>query len=224
MIDSKIDTAIRAAFQSYSAYTPINVGVLTDEMVKVFSTDKDFMDKVDDMDDVFDAHPHADDLREVFFDLLMVNFFSADLNRLEADYLDSPEWESIEEETLDRGTELLNLLLYLNECADEDIEPSLEDYLQEFLLIDESEFQDEYQIYEPIIANQILVESSPSEVRRVADTLPEDEELGSLFYPMLTFFQNMYPSLSDKQEIATTSAAPDFDMSVIAILETFNPR
>jgi len=65
---------------------------------------------------------------------------------LEEDYLDSPEWEDIEEETLDRGTELLNLLLYLNECEEEDIVPELDDYLKEFLLVYEDEFQDEYTI------------------------------------------------------------------------------
>ncbi len=66
---------------------------------------------------VFDENPKIEPLREVFFDLLLINFFSADVKKLEDDYLESAEWEQIEEKTLDRGTELLNLLLYLNECA-----------------------------------------------------------------------------------------------------------
>ena len=45
-------------------------------------------------------------LREIFFDLLLINFFSADVKKLEEDYLDTPEWEEIEEQTLDRGTEV----------------------------------------------------------------------------------------------------------------------
>jgi hypothetical protein len=222
MIDPIIQNAIGAALLSYTAYTPINVNVITDELIKVFSSDKDFLDKVNDMDDVFDAHPHADNLREVFFDLLMVNFFSADINRLEEDYLDTQEWADIEEETLDRGTELLNLLLYLNECRDEGIEPSLEDYLTEFLLVDDDEFQDEHQIYEPIIANQILVESSPEEVNKIAVKLSEDDELKDLFYPMMTFFQNTTPGSRDKQSIAEYAVDQSFDMAVFAILETLN--
>src|SRR6185312_7587678 len=140
---------------------------------------------VDMLDEVFDDYPKLEVLREVFFDMLMVNFFSADVKKLEEDYLDSPEWEAIEEETLDRGTELLNLLLYLNECEDEDIEPGLEDYLKEFLLVDEDEFQDEYRIYEPVISNQLLMESPVSEIAKVAKSLPEDSELKELFYPIM---------------------------------------
>lgn len=222
MIDPTIQNAISAALLAYNAYTPIKVDVLTDEMIKVFASDKDFMEKVDDMDDVFDAHPHADNLREVFFDLLMVNFFSADVNRLEEDYLDTPEWADIEEETLDRGTELLNLLLYLNECRDEDIEPSLEDYLTEFLLVDDDEFQDEHQIYEPIIANQILVESTTAEVNKIAVKLSEDAELRDLFYPMMTFFQNTNPGSKDREAVAEYAVDQSFDVAVFAILETFN--
>lgn len=224
MINPTVQQAISSALLAYNNYTTIRVDVLTDELNKVFASDKDFLDKVDDMDDVFDAHPHADDLREVFFDLLMVNFFSADINRLEEDYLDTPEWEEIEEETLDRGTELLNVLLYLNECKDEAIEPSLEDYLQEFLLVDEDEFQDEHQIYEPIIANQMLVESTPAEIGRVAGQLDSDEEIKDLFYPVMSFFQNMKPNQAERLDIAKHASNAPFDMAVVTVLETFNQQ
>jgi len=177
--------------------------------------------KVDDLDDVFDDNPELEELREVFFDLLMINFFSADVKKLEDDYLETPEWEAIEEETLDRGTELLNLLLYLNECADEDIEPELEDYLKEFLLVDEDEFQDEYRIYEPVIANQILIESPVKEINKVAQDLPEDSELKELFYPMMCFFQDTDPSDEAINNIAANAVNAAFDMAVLEILLNF---
>src|SRR6185437_16242758 len=164
----------------------------------VFASDRDFLVKVDLMDEVFDDHPQLEVLREVFFDLLLVNFFSADVKKLEEDYLDSPEWEAIEEQTIDRGTELLNLLLYLNECADEDIDPGLDDYLKEFLLVDEDEFQHEYRIYEPVIAHQVLMESPVSEITKVAGQLPEDSELKDLFYPVMCFFHNTHPDADEK--------------------------
>ncbi|WP_233268785.1 hypothetical protein [Mucilaginibacter lacusdianchii] len=221
MIDSKVQKAIDAALQSFTAYTPIDVSELKAKLTDVFAAEEDFLDKVDALDDVFDDYPQVEALREVFFDLLMVNFFSADINRLEEDYLDSPEWEEIEEETLDRGTELLNVLLYLNECNDESIEPSLEDYLEEFLLVGDDEFQDEHQIYEPVIANQILVESTPAEVSRVAAGLPDDDELKDLFYPVMTFFQNVQASEADGQEVAAHAIEKDFDMAVYSILLVF---
>jgi hypothetical protein len=222
MIDSTIQNAIGASIKAYSTYNPVDTEQLTAQLTEVFTLDDDFLDKVDALDDVFDENPQAESLREVFFDLLMVNFFSADINRLEEDYLDTPEWAEIEEETLDRGTELLNLLLYLNECRDEGIEPSLEDYLSEFLLVDDDEFQDEHQIYEPIIANQILVESSPAEVNNIAQKLSEDAELKDLFYPMMTFFQNTKPRTSDEEEVAAHAIDKGFDMAVYAVLNSFN--
>jgi hypothetical protein len=221
MIDPKIETAFIAALEAFSKYNSFDATQLTDEFADVFASDEDFLSKVDELDAVFDENPEVEVLREIFFDLLMINFFSADVKKLEEDYLDTPEWESIEEETLDRGTELLNLLLYLNECEDEEIEPELEDYLKEFLLVDEDEFQDEYRIYEPVIANQILIESPVSEISKVAATLPEDSELAELFYPMLCFFQNIDPSDEEKKEIADNAISKEFDMAVLEILVSF---
>ena len=204
MIDPKIETAFIAALEAFSKYNSFDATQLTDEFAEVF-----------------DENPQIEGLREVFFDLLMINFFSADVKKLEEDYLDTPEWESIEEETLDRGTELLNLLLYLNECEDEEIEPELEDYLKEFLLVDEDEFQDEYRIYEPIIANQILVESPVAEISKVAASLPEDSELKELFYPVMCFFQNIDPTDEEINQIAANSENKEFDIAVLQILLNF---
>jgi hypothetical protein len=219
MINPKIEAAIKAALHAFAEYSPVDAQLFP-RLIHVFSLDEDYLTKVDQMDEVFNDNPDLEELREVFFDLLLVNFFSADVNRLEEDYLESAEWEGIEEDTLDRGTELLNVLLYLNECRDEDIEPELEDYLKEFLLVDEDEFQDEYRIYEPIIANQILIESPVSEINRVASELP-DSEIKELFYPVMCFFQNPVADDVDRKEIAENAVNKPFDMAVFSILETF---
>lgn len=221
MIDPKIEIALGAALQSFSKYNGLDVSKIHTEFLAVFELGEDFLTKVDALDSVFDNNPKLEGLREVFFDLLMINFFSADVKKLEEDYLDSKEWEDIEEETLDRGTELLNLLLYLNECEDEDIEPELDDYLKEFLLVDEDEFQDEHRIYEPVIANQILMESPVNEIAKVATNLPEDSELKEMFYPLMCFFQNTTPSTDDKKTIADHAVNKEFDMPVLSILESF---
>jgi hypothetical protein len=191
-------------------------------LVDVFSAEKAYLDKVASLDAAFDDHSLFEPLRELFFDLLLINFFNEDVRKLEEDYLDSPEWEKIEEKTIDRGTELLNLLLYLQECQDEAIEPELSDFLREFLLVDEDEFQDEHRIYEEVIANQILVESSLKEVARVSSTLPEDSELKELFYPMIGFFRDPDPADEDFNEFIKYSENPDFDSAVYALLISFN--
>ena len=221
MIDSKVETAIGAALEAFSKYSSFNAAAFADVFTEVFTSDEGFLRKVEQLDEVFDDYPKLESLREPFFDLLMINFFSADIKKLEEDYLDSPEWEGIEEETIDRGTELLNLLLYLNECQDEDIEPELEDYLKEFLLVDEDEFQDEYRIYEPVIANQLLMESPVAEIHKIAAKLPEESELQELFYPMMCFFQNINPSAEAKNSIAENALDKEFDMAVLEILISF---
>jgi hypothetical protein len=222
MMDPKIQAALKSAIAIFSEKNELNTKAIQDDLVKVFSSDEDFLSKVDLLDAVFNDYPQLEALREVFFDLLLMNFFSADVVKLEEDYLDSPEWEQIEEDTLDRGTELLNVLLYLNECKDEDIEPELEDFLKEFLLVDEDEFQDEHRIYEDIIANQILMESSVEEIAKAAANVDEESELKELFYPVMCFFYDVEPSADLKKSIEQNSTAKDFDMAVFSILEKFN--
>ena len=222
MTDPKVTSAITNALQAFSNYSSFNALALNTKFEAVFSSDDDFLTKVDSLDEVFDNNPQIEELREVFFDLLMINFFSEDVKKLEDDYLETPEWERIEEDTLDRGTELLNLLLYLNECEDEDLDPELDDYLKEFLLVDEDEFQDEYRIYEPVIANQALIDSSTAEINKVAGTVDIESELKELFYPMMCFFQNPEPDAEDKNNIAANAVNKSFDMAVLEILVSFN--
>lgn len=222
MIDPKVESAVKVALAAFTKYNSFDATPFTSVFNEVFASEEDFLSKVDMLDEVFDDYPQLEVLREVFFDLLMINFFSADIKKLEEDYLDSPEWEEIEDDTLDRGTELLNLFLYLNECQDEGIEPGLEDYLKEFLLVDEDEFQDEYRIYEPVIANQILMESPVAEISSVAAKLPEDSELKELFFPVMCFFQNTNPTEQEKAVIAEEAITRDFDMAVLEMLISFS--
>jgi hypothetical protein len=109
--------------------------------------------------------------------------------------------------------------LYLKECEDEDITPELSDYLNEFLLVDDDEFQDEHRIYEDVIANQILVESSYQEIAKVADKLP-DSEVKDIFYPMLSFFHE--PAPSSINDYTQYSKQPEFDTALYALLITYN--
>lgn len=222
MINPKIKKAIDAAFKYIKPVNPNNIEPIKGQLLTVFESELTFLQKVKAMDEVFNSNPKLENLREVFFDLLLVNFFSADVKKLDEDYLDSPEWEKIEGETLDRGTELLNVLLYLNECEDEDIDPELNDYLTEFLLVDEDEFQDEHRIYEPVIANQILMESGIEEIAKVARNLPEDEEIKEFFYPLMCFFYDTNPSQETKSQIAENAVDLEFDMPVLAIMLNFN--
>ncbi len=221
-MNHQIRKALEACVHTYSEIGGFSANGLLDRLVEVFESETPYLDKVARLDAAFDDHSQFEELREVVFDLLLMNFFAADVEKLEEDYLESEEWETIEDQTIDRGTEILNLLLYLRECVDEDIEPQLADYLKEFLLVDEDEFQDEYRIYEPVIANQVLVDSSYEEIAKVASKVPGDHELNELFYPLLGFFHNQQPSERDLEGYTRFSANPAFETSVYKLLIAYN--
>lgn len=221
-MDIKVKQAIESGAKTYASLENIETADFLKAIETAFDTEAPYMDKVQLMDDIFDNTPAFEELREVFFDLLMINFFSEDVLKLEEDYLDTEEWEAIEEETLDRGTELLNIFLYLKECADEEIEADLDDYLKEFLLVEEDEFQDEYRIYEKVIANQILVESDYSEIAKASQAVSNQEELFELFYPVVSFFYEQEPSNEQVQSFASFASNKSFETSVYEVIVNFN--
>ncbi|WP_293300145.1 hypothetical protein [Pedobacter sp. UBA4863] len=221
-MNSIVKKTLTASVAKYGEVNKIASIELTHKLLGVFEADADFMDKVAQFDEVFDEYPKFEELRETFFDLLMINFFTSDVNKLEADYLDSKEWEAIEDKTIDRGTELLNLLLYINECHDEQIKPELEDFLKEFLLVDEDEFQDEFHIYEDLISNQQLAETSIQEICENAKILNLAEEMEELFVPFMAFF--LQPAASEQafKDFEKYSNNKAFDASVYSLITSFN--
>lgn len=221
-MDKKVKKALEASINSYAKSEGLEASNVLAALLDVFESDAPFMDKVANLDTVFDDEQRFEELREYAFDLLMINFFAADVEKLEEDYLDSEEWEAIEEETIDRGSEMLNILLYLRECADDDIEPSLEDFLKEFLLVEEDEFQDEYRIYEELIANQILIESDFAAAAQVAKTLTEEEELFELFYPIIGFFSEPKPSAEQLADYEANAANKSLDTALYQLIINFN--
>ncbi|WP_304067187.1 hypothetical protein [Pedobacter glucosidilyticus] len=221
-MDTKVKAALESLFNTFSALEGVSAQQELKKLNTIFGSDQHFMDKLSAMDEVFDTSTALDPVRELTFDLLLINFFAEDAKKLDEDYLESPEWEKIEEETIDRGTELLNLLLYLKECDDEDINPSLDDYLKEFLLVDEDEFQDEHRIYEDVIANQVLMESSLQEIARISKKLSPDSEIRELFFPLMAFFFNINPDAQYLKEFKALSEDPAFDAAVLDLIVNYN--
>jgi len=221
-MDPQIEKALKASLSEYSSTSNQKSDVFERRVYGAFNVDQPFLEKVALLDGVFDDFIHFDDLREVYFDLLLINFFAVDVEKLESNYLDSPEWERIEDQTIDRGTELLNVLLYLRECKDEKIEIDLDDFLKEFLLVEEDEFQDEHRIYEPFIENQLLVDSNFDEIQKVAEALDPEHELAELFYPVMSFFAEPEPTEEQFDNFVQTSKNKSFDAAVYALTVAYN--
>lgn len=221
-MDNKVKKALSAALNKFATVEGVALGTFQNGLLAVFEQNASFLDKVEAFDAVFDEHPKFEDLREVLFDLLMINFFSCDVQELEDDYLETDEWADIEEQTIDRGTELLNLLLYIKDCHDEEIEPELGDFLKEFLLVEEDEFQDEFHIYEDLIDNQQLAETSVEDICKTAEKLELGEEIESLFVPFMTFFNQPKANEQTIKELTQFSANKSFDAAVYTLITNFN--
>jgi hypothetical protein len=221
-MDNHVKVALIASLDKFAEVSGTDSVKLEESLVEVFSKDLGFLEKVEEFDEVFDEYPAFDELREVFFDLLMINFFASDIKKFEEDYLESDEWADIEEETIERGTELLNLLLYINECHDEKITPELGDFLKEFLLVEEDEFQDEFHIYEDLISNQQLVESSVEDICSHAGMIDMSEEMEELFVPFMVFFHQPKSSIQVINELKEYSGNKEFDIAVYTLIANFN--
>lgn len=221
-MNPQIEKALKASIQEYAVSSKQKSDVFGRRVAEAFKADRPYLEKVDLLDRVFDDFIHFDDLREVYFDLLLINFFAVDVAKLESDYLESAEWEDIENRTIDRGTELLNVLLYLRECKDEKIDADLDDFLKEFLLVEEDEFQDEHRIYEPFIANQILTDSTYDEIAKVAAKLDPDQEVADLFYPVMSFFSEPEPTEAQFEEYVRLSKNKAFDAAIYALILAYN--
>ncbi len=220
-MDQTIKNALIHCIKEYNSSESIQGEELSNRLISVFEIYEPFLSKVEKLDAVFDDYPVFNKIREVAFDLLLMNFFSDDVKRLENDYLESDEWASIEDKTIDRGTELLNLLLYLAECKDEEIVPELDDFLREFLLVDEDEFQDEYHLYEPVIEHQILIESNYREIGKVASKINTDQDIQPIFYALMSFFMERNPSAEDLNDFVANAPNPAYDRALYQLLINF---
>lgn len=186
-----INNAVQAMIRGFvegSEGMPLKEGnALLERVSTLLSRSGDFKSKLADLDKSLDEHPAFEPLYHYLFDLLMLSFIASDAAQLDENYLDSEEWMKIEDETSDRGSELLNLYIYLSEAIAEEIPVDLNDYLTEFLLADDDLYQDDFEVYEEIISNEDIADASISEILLLGENI-KTEELSEIYVPLLAFF------------------------------------
>lgn len=161
--------------------------LLLTDMVALLGHTGDFKKKLAEMDTTIEAHPAFEPLYDYLFDLLMLSFIASDSAQMDENYLESEEWLQIEDETSDRGSEMLNMYIYLTEAATQDIEIDLMDFLNEFLLADDELYQDDFFVYEEIIKNEEIADADIHEILATAEHI-QTEELAEIYVPLLSFF------------------------------------
>ncbi|MCU0441619.1 MAG: hypothetical protein MUE96_04400 [Bacteroidia bacterium] len=204
----------------HAFFTPAGSGVKPAEAIlsDLFNSKEPFLSKIATFDNCIQTHQALEPVSEYLFDLMMGHH----LERFhqEPNFFESKEWMDIEDKTLERGTELLNLLLYIIESKDAEVVPTLEDFLHEFLLVDEDEFQDEHRIYEPLIAYQEAGEAELESLREIEQSIAPDSEIKELFVPIVCFFQ--YYHLPTLPSEVTATLSTDEQSIVLALLAYYH--
>ena len=190
-------------------------------MEEILQSSQTFELKVEELDRAIEKFPVFQSLSEVLFDLLLVRFLYMEASLLDPDYLESEEWNEIEEKYIDRGTEMLNLFLYLQECKDENIDPDMDDFLQEFLLVEDDSFSDEQVMYEPFIENADLVQAEMEEVINAGNALPADHPVKEIFIPFFLFLMNDVSFEDRKNTIRSKSDQADLCTAYFCCLDSF---
>ncbi len=144
-----------------------------------------FDQKVQNLDNWVDQNPEFQPLREYLFDILMAAFIRDE--GTSEDFFDSPEWDRIEDEFAERGSELLDIITYLDECSEIQIEPSIEDFIYDYLLTDDNPDNEALTIYEPLIRHKALVDEILEDI--IEETAHDDENtLGPMLQALLVYF------------------------------------
>lgn len=180
----------------------------------VANKNEPFIGRVKQLNVYIAEHDFLDDVSELFFDHMLVLHLSDESH--DEDYFESAEWNEIENKTLDRGSELLNLLIYIAEAQENEIEISLDDFLNEHLLVDDDDYKDEVEIYEPFITNPEIVEAEVEEIVSFKNSFKKDTGINAFLVPFSLFFKHVNLDKPDYSGQVT-----DFELAVFESLMAF---
>lgn len=207
-----------AYFKAIKIETPL---LLNEKLSEIFSSKDNFIKKIKALDTATGEFKLPDDIGELIFDLLLFNFFSEDSQRLGESFFEGKEWEQIEDVIIDRGTELMNILLYLQECQDSDIKFSIDDYLDEYLISEDDFDNEEHEVYEAVIKNRDEIVLGDLETMAAISNQNSDSPLNDQLLPILLFFEAKN-SLDKKQELILKEGKnPVFQSAFLAVLSSF---
>ncbi len=155
------------------------------ELRVLFHSDQFFDGKVNALDEWLESNPTFATLEDYLFDLLMIHFIREE-GTSEA-FFDSTEWDRIEDEYADRGSELLEVLTYIDECKEIGVIPEIEDFIYEYLLTENDPDRETMQLYEPLIRHRELsVEIIENIVEETAHE--KENDLGPMLQALLIYF------------------------------------
>ncbi len=209
---------LKAYYQSKNEEIPAQHSLILSE---IFESSLPFLEKIKALDGAVVKLQIPDDIGELLFDLLLFHFFSEDSQRLDEHFFESKDWQKIEDTIIDRGTELMNILLYLQEGRDAGISVSLDDYIDEYLIGEDDFDADEHEVYEAIIKNRDEIVTGDLQTMVEIANCNLDSPLENQLLPILFFFETK-AKLNVKQDLILKSGSdPSFQSAFLAALSSF---
>ncbi len=180
---------LKACFEGFVKTAPeakAEAQIVETAVAALLVNKKPFLENSEAFIKIMEAHETFDRIHGIIYDIFCVNYL--EINDFDDDYWESEEWEAIEELTFDNGTELFNVITYLKECLETDVEPEMDDFLEEYLLIEDEDFQEEVEIYESLIKHREVEALSYEKIAKIAQELDDDDPIWYIFYPVMCFF------------------------------------
>lgn len=201
------DTAHSEAFPEVSEHllSPLSVDMRQwhDAMINLIEdVNLEFDAKLKQSDALSEKLDDAAFVKELSFDWLMAAFLADE--EKDEDFLESEAFEQMELRYEMRGTEFMNLLVYLEECNENEVLPSYQDFVHEFLITDDEDVQDDIALYEDFLGLEEILEAPFEAFLPRLVTLSEQSALGSFLPVLASYFKN--PLKGDKTLISAIIA------------------
>ncbi|MDP2189692.1 MAG: hypothetical protein Q8J69_13525 [Sphingobacteriaceae bacterium] len=196
---------LEAALQKQAAETAEQeVQAAYSEFTALLAQTADLMNDIKSLDALVAQYKALSEYKEYLFDLLYVAWLSQQEEAGDEDWMESPEWQRIEDKVAERGTEMLHMLMYLQEVRDSEMKATLDDFIEGYLTDDELEFQDDLEVYEELITNRDWLDLTYVEMVAKAEAMEEETAIPELFTPLFCFFKS--PEKAQINLLATASA------------------
>jgi len=123
---------------------------------------------------------------DFLFDLLILHSFSAED---EGEVGDDRAWDAFEDACMGKGTDLLQMVHYLDECIEDSVQPEMEDFIESFVVSPDLEDQDNLLAYEEVLESRDLVEAPLQEMIQECRLLAVESAVEPIFTGLFCFLR-----------------------------------
>ncbi len=191
-----------------------------EDFQQIFVTTSLMPEQIKIFNQLMSSYSELSEYKEYIFDLFFVNALALLGDKAE-DYMESPAWEKIEQQTADRGTEALNVFMYLEEVKESDIRATLDDFLEGFVLDEELDYQEDAEVYEEVMANRAWLDLPYAQMIAKTEALEEETAMPALFTPLFCFFKSPEKSAINLMACLQSGGKTERNTAVSAMLQFF---